>query len=35
MSSTELDNLVAIGKLKREPPTEREIAGLLARPRRA
>lgn len=29
MSSTELDNLVAIGKLKREPPTEREIAGLL------
>ena len=29
MSSPELDNLVAIGKLKREPPTEREIAGLL------
>ncbi len=30
MTSPELDNLVAIGKLKREPPTEREIAGLLA-----
>ena len=29
MNSPELDNLVAIGKLKREPPTEREIAGLL------
>ena len=29
MSSPELDNLVAIGKLKREQPTEREIAGLL------
>lgn len=29
MSFPELDNLVAIGKFKREPPTEREIAGLL------
>lgn len=29
MTSSELDNLVRIGKLKREPPTEDEIAGLL------
>lgn len=29
MTSPELDNLVAIGKLKREPSTEHEIAGLL------
>lgn len=30
MTSTELDNLVRIGKLKREPPSARELAGLLA-----
>lgn len=29
MTSAELDNLVRIGKLKREPPTDDEIAGLL------
>ncbi|HPA95270.1 MAG: hypothetical protein KA189_11025 [Thermoanaerobaculia bacterium] len=29
MTSTELDNLVRIGQLKREPPTDDEIAGLL------
>lgn len=29
MTSPELDNLVRVGKLKREPPTEGEIAGLL------
>ena len=29
MTSTELDNLARIGKLKREPPTDDEIAGLL------
>jgi hypothetical protein len=29
MTSPELDNLVKLGKLKREPPTEGEIAGLL------
>src|SRR3712207_4667344 len=29
MSSTELENLVRIGKLKREPPVEDEIQGLL------
>ena len=29
MSSTNLDNLVAIGKLKREPPSVREQQGLL------
>ena len=28
MSSAELDNLVKIGKLKREPPGERELDGL-------
>ena len=30
MTSTELDNLVGIGKLKREPPSPRELSGLLA-----
>jgi hypothetical protein len=30
MSSAELENLARIGKLKREPPTDVEIAGLLA-----
>lgn len=30
MSSAELDNLVRIGKLKREPPSRRELQGLLA-----
>ncbi|HRP87760.1 MAG TPA: hypothetical protein PLS34_09600 [Gammaproteobacteria bacterium] len=30
MRSTELDNLVRIGRLKPEPPSERELAGLLA-----
>ena len=30
MPSPELDNLVKIGKLKHEPPTEQEIEGLLA-----
>lgn len=30
MTSTELDNLVRIGKLKREPPSARELKGLLA-----
>jgi hypothetical protein len=30
MSSAELDNLVRIGKLKREPPSPRELNGLLA-----
>jgi hypothetical protein len=30
MSSAELDNLVRIGKLKREPPAARELQGLLA-----
>jgi hypothetical protein len=29
MTSTELENLVRIGKLKREEPTEVEIAGLM------
>ncbi len=29
MRSAELDNLARIGKLKREPPTDDEIAGLL------
>ena len=29
MTSPELDNLVRIGKLKLEPPTDDEIAGLL------
>lgn len=29
MSSAELDNLVRIGKLKREPPADEEITGLL------
>lgn len=29
MTSAELDNLARIGKLKREPPTDDEIAGLL------
>ena len=29
MTSPELDNLARIGKLKREPPTDDEIAGLL------
>lgn len=29
MTSSELDNLVRIGKLKREPPSDEEIAGLL------
>jgi hypothetical protein len=28
MSSAELDNLVKIGKLKREPPAQRELEGL-------
>jgi hypothetical protein len=30
MTSTELENLVRIGKLKREPPSPRELSGLLA-----
>ena len=30
MTSTELENLVRIGKLKREPPAEHELTGLLA-----
>ena len=30
MTSAELDNLVRIGKLKREPPSPRELKGLLA-----
>jgi hypothetical protein len=30
MTSAELDNLVRIGKLKREPPVARELQGLLA-----
>ena len=30
MTSAELDNLVRIGKLKREPPSARELKGLLA-----
>lgn len=30
MTSAELDNLVRIGKLKREPPSPRELSGLLA-----
>jgi hypothetical protein len=30
MSSAELENLARIGKLKREPPTDVEVAGLLA-----
>lgn len=30
MSSAELDNLVKIGKLKREPPGEKELEGLRA-----
>lgn len=29
MTSSELDNLVKIGKLKREPPSAAELAGLL------
>lgn len=29
MTSSELDNLVRIGKLKREAPSDEEIAGLL------
>jgi hypothetical protein len=29
MTSSELENLARIGKLKREPPTDDEIAGLL------
>ena len=29
MTSAELDNLVRIGKLKREPPSARELKGLL------
>lgn len=29
MTSAELDNLARVGKLKREPPTDGEIAGLL------
>lgn len=29
MTSTELDNLARIGKLKREPPTDDEVAGLM------
>ncbi len=29
MTSPELDNLVKIGRLKREPPSDEEIAGLL------
>lgn len=30
MSSPELENLVKIGKLKREPPSPRELQGMLA-----
>lgn len=30
MTSSELDNLVRIGKLKREPPAQAELAGLRA-----
>lgn len=30
MSSPELDNLARIGQLKREPPSARELSGLLA-----
>ncbi len=30
MSSAELENLARIGQLKREPPSARELAGLLA-----
>jgi len=30
MTSADLDNLVRIGKLKREPPSARELQGLLA-----
>lgn len=30
MTSAELDNLVRIGKIKREPPSARELSGLLA-----
>jgi len=30
MTSAELDNLARIGKLKREPPSPRELRGLLA-----
>lgn len=30
MTSSELENLVRIGKLKREPPSARELQGLLA-----
>lgn len=30
MTSPELDNLVKIGKLKREPPVQQELAGLRA-----
>ena len=29
MTSSELDNLARIGKLKVEPPSEEEIAGLI------
>jgi len=29
MTSTELENLARIGKLKREPPSARELKGLL------
>ena len=29
MTSSELDNLVRIGKLKRQPPSDEEISGLL------
>ena len=29
MTSPELENLVRIGKLKREPPSETELAGLI------
>jgi len=29
MSATELDNLVRVGKLKREPPTAGEVEGLI------
>ena len=32
MTSLELDNLVRIGKLKREPPSRREFDGLRALP---
>lgn len=34
MTSTELDNLARIGKLKAEPPSARELKGLKAHERR-